>query len=146
MKADKRLFEVPFMVRVEPGRPGYAELAPGLGSVPRAGEKVLVPVPGAPVFLSGAIDLAFFEAEGWVIADYKTDRLPEALAAAPEAERDRALRRLVDFYAPQVRLYTRYWAELTGERVKESGLYFTGLERWVPVPPVSGSRGRAAGR
>jgi ATP-dependent helicase/nuclease subunit A len=146
MKADKRLFEVPFMVRVEPGRPGYGELAPGLGSVPRAGEKVLVPVPGAPVFLSGAIDLAFFEAGGWVIADYKTDRLPEALAAAPEAERDRALRRLVDFYAPQVRLYTRYWAELTGERVKESGLYFTGLERWVPVPPVSGSRGRAAGR
>jgi ATP-dependent helicase/nuclease subunit A len=107
MKAGKRLFEVPFMVRVEPGRPGYEEIASILGSVPSAGEKVLVPVPGAPVFLSGAIDLAFLEAGGWVIADYKTDRLPEALAAAPEAERDRALGRLVDFYAPQVRLYTR---------------------------------------
>jgi ATP-dependent helicase/nuclease subunit A len=146
MKAGKRLFEVPFMVRVEPGRPGYEEIASILGSVPSAGEKVLVPVPGAPVFLSGAIDLAFLEAGGWVIADYKTDRLPEALAAAPEAERDRALGRLVDFYAPQVRLYTRYWVELTGERVKESGLYFTGLERWVPIQPVSGSRGRAPGR
>jgi len=146
MKAGKSLFEVPFMIRVEPGRPGYEELAPSLGSVPRAGERVLVPVPGAPIFLSGAIDLAFLEAEGWVIADYKTDRLPKALGAAPEAERDRALGRLVDFYAPQVRLYTRYWGELTGEKVKESGLYFTALERWVPVPPLSGSRGRDPGR
>ncbi len=133
MKAARRLFEVPFAVRVEPGTDGYKDLAPCPGSVARAGERVVVPAPGAAVFLTGAVDLAFFEPDGWVIADYKTDRLPEALADAAEDDRDRALGRLVDFYAPQVRLYTRYWAGLTGEKVKESGLYFTALEKWVRI-------------
>jgi len=133
MKAERRLFEVPFSVRVEPGMPGYEDLAPRSGSVPFAGERPVVPVPGAPVFLSGAIDLAFFEKDGWVIADYKTDRLPEALAGAGDIERDGALGRLVEFYSPQVRLYTRYWERITGEKVKETGLFFTALDMWVPV-------------
>jgi len=133
MKAARRLFEVPFTVRVEPGTAGHKELAPRSGSFAHAGERIVVPAPGAPVFLSGAVDLAFFEADGWVIADYKTDRLPGALADAADDDRDKALARLVDFYAPQVRLYTRYWAGLTGEKVKESGLYFTALERWVRI-------------
>jgi ATP-dependent helicase/nuclease subunit A len=130
--AERRLFEVPFAVRVEPGQAGYEELAPRAGAVPFAGERPVVPVPGAPVFLTGAIDLAFYENGGWVIADFKTDRLPEAMAGAPEEEK-KALDRLVGFYAPQVRLYTRFWERVTGEKVKETGLYFTALDRWVPV-------------
>jgi ATP-dependent helicase/nuclease subunit A len=133
MKAERRLFEVPFSIRVAPGMSGYEDLAPRSGSVPFAGERPVVPVPGAPVFLSGAIDLAFFEKDGWVIADYKTDRLPEALAGAGDVGRDSALGRLVEFYSPQVRLYTRYWEEITGEKVKETGLFFTALDTWVPV-------------
>ena len=133
MKAERRLFEVPFSVRVEPGMSGYEDLSPRSGSVPFAGERPVVPVPGAPVFLSGAIDLAFFEKDGWVIADYKTDRLPEALAGAGDIERDGVLGRLVEFYSPQVRLYTRYWERITGEKVKETGLFFTALDMWVPV-------------
>ncbi len=136
MRAGKRLFEVPFTVRVDPGSPGYEELVPRLGSVPSAGEKVVVPVPGAPVFLSGAVDLAFLEEDGWVIADYKTDRFPDVLAGASDADRAKALGRLVELYAPQVRLYTRYWAGLSGEKIKESGLYFTALGKWVRVDPA----------
>jgi len=133
MRAEKRLFEVPFSVRVEPGDPGYEELAPRFGSVPLAGGRPVVPVPGAPVFLSGAVDLLFKEKDGWVIADYKTDRLPEGLSRALDEDKDRAFGRLVEFYRPQVRLYTRFWARITGEPVKESGLYFTALKRWVKI-------------
>jgi len=41
---------------------------------------------------------------------------------------------VVDRYSPQVRLYGRFWQQITGERVIESGLYFTSIDRWVKVP------------
>jgi hypothetical protein len=41
--------------------------------------------------------------------------------------------RVIDFYAPQIRLYTKFWSHITGERVKESGLYFTSLNRWINI-------------
>lgn len=134
MRSDRRLFEVPFAIRVAPADAGYGELAPRFGSVPAAGGRPVVPVAGAPVFLSGAVDLLFAEKDGWVIADYKTDRLPAVLSGAGDAEREKALAGLVALYAPQVRLYTRFWRDITGERVKETGLYFTALDRWVTVP------------
>jgi ATP-dependent helicase/nuclease subunit A len=133
MASGRRLFEVPFSVRVDPGTDGYEDLAPRFGAGPRAGGRIVVASPGAAIHLTGAIDLAFREKDGWVIADYKTDRLPGALAGAADEDREKAIARLVDHYAPQVRLYTRFWARLTGERTKESGLYFTALERWVPI-------------
>jgi ATP-dependent helicase/nuclease subunit A len=133
MRAKKRLFEVPFSVKVEPGDAGYEDLAPRFGSVPLAGGRLVVPVPGAPIFLSGAVDLLFEEKDGWIIADYKTDRLPEVLAGAGDVERERALDGLVEFYSPQVRIYSRFWEKITGERVKESGLYFTALGAWFRV-------------
>jgi ATP-dependent helicase/nuclease subunit A len=141
MRAGRRLYEVPFSVQVRPGDAEYAELFAAIGPVPVAGGKPVVAVPGAPVFLSGAIDLLFREDDGWVIADYKTDRLPEALASEAFEVREKALGLLVDHYRPQVRLYSRFWAKITGERVKESGLYFTALDRWVrigegPGPPI----------
>jgi hypothetical protein len=32
---------------------------------------------------------------------------------------------------PQIRLYARFWGQITGEPVLESGLYFTSADRWV---------------
>ena len=133
MRAERCLFEVPFSVRIGPEDAEYEDLAARVGLVPLAGGRPIVPVPGAPVFLSGAVDLLFKEKDGWVIADYKTDRLPEALSAGGGEDRNKALQALVDFYRPQVQLYTRFWAKLTGEPVKESGLYFTRLSEWVKI-------------
>jgi ATP-dependent helicase/nuclease subunit A len=138
MRADRRLYEVPFSVVVGPGEDGYVELAEAVGPVSAAGGRPVVPVRGAPIFLSGAIDLSFREDEGWVIADYKTDRLPAALAGEGEDVREKALEMLVAHYRPQVRLYTRFWTKTTGEPVKESGLYFTALGRWVRIAGPSG--------
>jgi ATP-dependent helicase/nuclease subunit A len=71
-----------------------------------------------PTVLEGVIDLAFREADGWVVADYKTD-----VGTDPEfAARAAAYRR-------QVELYARAWSALTGEPVKERILFFTAQER-----------------
>ena len=132
-RAKRRLYEVPFSVRIDPGDPDHAGLVGSIGLVPTAGGKPVTAAPGAPVFLSGAIDLLFEEPDGWVLADYKTDRLPAGLSGESEAAREQALQLLVAHYRPQVRLYTRFWAKITGEKVKESGLYFTALGRWVSI-------------
>lgn len=76
--------------------------------------------------ISAAIDLIFKEEDGWVIADYKTD----AVDLSNEPGRAR-FERLIEYYAPQVRLYKQFWEKLTGERVKEAGLYFTLAGKWV---------------
>jgi len=133
MRAGRRLFEVPFSVKVGPGEAEYGGLLAAIGPVPAAGGRPVAAAEGAPVFLSGAIDLVFREEDGWVIADYKTDRLPAALEDAGAGDRENALAVLVDHYRPQVELYTRFWARITAENVKESGLYFTALDRWVRI-------------
>jgi ATP-dependent helicase/nuclease subunit A len=76
---------------------------------------------GLPQIVSGAIDLVFREPDGWVIADYKTDTV------------DGNLDKLADYYRPQVELYKKSWEEMTGERVKETGLFFVGLNQWVAI-------------
>ncbi|MGD9345603.1 MAG: UvrD-helicase domain-containing protein [Candidatus Aminicenantes bacterium] len=101
MQAKTRFFEVPFSI--------------GTSKMDLGGEGEL------PVVLSGAIDLVFLEADGWVIADYKTDEISDDLQD------------YVDYYTPQVKLYSKYWAEITGENVKECGLYFTSLNKWIPI-------------
>jgi ATP-dependent helicase/nuclease subunit A len=133
MRAERRLFEVPFSVRVGPEDDEYEDMVFRAGLVPLAGGRPVVLLPGAPVFLSGAVDLLFKEKDGWVIADYKTDRLPEAFSAGRREDRDKALDALVEYYRPQVQLYTRFWEKITGEKVKESGLYFTAHETWFKV-------------
>jgi ATP-dependent helicase/nuclease subunit A len=133
MRAGRRLYEVPFSVQISAADPEYAGLRAAIGLVPLAGGRPVAAVPDGPVLLSGAVDLLFREDDGWVIADYKTDRLPAALAGAEAEAREKALGILVDHYRAQVRLYTRFWGRITGERVKESGLYFTALDRWVPI-------------
>jgi len=114
MKAEKRYLEIPFSIRTSRG-----QLAPAAGQAS-----------DIPIILTGTIDLVFRvpaqggKPAGWVIADYKTDLIrPERL------EED--LAGLVAAYAPQIRLYTRFWQQITGEPVLESGLFFTSINRWV---------------
>ncbi|MDD5308578.1 MAG: UvrD-helicase domain-containing protein [Deltaproteobacteria bacterium] len=80
------------------------------------------PGAGKPTLVRGSIDLAFEDDGGFVIVDYKTDR-----AAA------RALDKLAEHYAPQVRLYARCFERITGRKVKERGLYFLEPDAYVTV-------------
>ena len=96
-RAERRLSEVPF-------------------ALPRSLDGPGGPLPGV---VEGVIDLAFREAGGWVIADYKTDDLTDP------AELDRRLA----VYRAQVDLYAESWEELTGEPVKERVLYLTARDR-----------------
>lgn len=75
-----------------------------------------------PTLLRGVIDLAFLEPPGWVIVDYKTD------AATPQT-----LPGLVEHYRDQVNIYCDAWHTITGEAVKEAGLYFTRAQVYVVV-------------
>ena len=72
-----------------------------------------------PRIIAGTIDLIFREKDGWVIADYKTDKVDGNLEA------------LVAYHKPQVEMYRKFWEEISGEKVKEAGLYFTDTKQWV---------------
>ena len=76
---------------------------------------------GKPKVMSGTIDLAFREHDGWVLADYKTDTVGESL---PD---------LIDYYRHQVEIYRTLWQDMSGEPVKEAGLFFVDGSRWVRV-------------
>ena len=67
-------------------------------------------------YVEGFVDLAFEEADGWVLADYKTDALP--------ADGQAGVRRLQERYRPQLDQYRRA-VEATGMRVAAHGLWFT---------------------
>jgi ATP-dependent exoDNAse (exonuclease V) beta subunit len=101
--AEARLSEVPFAIALSAAE--YAALAGG--GVPAADA---VPLE----IIDGRIDLAFREADGWTIVDYKSD----AEGAEIPAE-------LMHRYRTQVQLYARIWERLTGELVKERLLLFT---------------------
>jgi len=103
LKAEKRFVEVPFSLKASGSELGRKDKL--------------------PVILTGVIDLVFQESGGWVIADYKSDEVGGA----------EHLQSLLDYYAPQVKLYSRFWAEITGETVKETGLFFIDLNRWILV-------------
>jgi ATP-dependent helicase/nuclease subunit A len=78
-----------------------------------------------PTILRGVVDLVFLEAGGWVIVDYKTDDRP----GQPLAE-------LVARYLPQLRAYAEAWRRITGQRVRELGLYFTTSGRYHAMTPA----------
>ena len=94
-KAEETLVEVPFSLKIE-------------------GEEL-------PKIVSGAIDLAFKEPDGWIIADYKTDKV------------DGNLDKLIAYYKPQVEMYREFWKEMSGQGVKEAGIYFVDVGKWVCV-------------
>lgn len=75
-----------------------------------------------PTIVRGIIDLAFLEPPGWVIVDYKSDRVSAEGVAL-----------LVESYRPQVLGYAEAWTEITGENVHEAGLYFTHVRKYVDI-------------
>ena len=72
--------------------------------------------------LQGVMDCAFREGDGWVLLDYKTDRVEDPAA-------------FVARYAPQLRLYAQALGEITALPVGEMWLYAVGNGQAYPVPP-----------
>ena len=73
-------------------------------------------------YLEGIVDLLFEEEGDWVLADYKTDFLPEAGPAD-----------LVERYRPQMEAYAQVLAKV-GTLVKESGLWFSSSGNLIRFP------------
>ncbi|MBN2327175.1 MAG: UvrD-helicase domain-containing protein [Candidatus Omnitrophica bacterium] len=73
-----------------------------------------------PVIERGVIDLVFQESGDWIIVDYKTD-----LAARDHLET------LVRKYRPQIDSYAEAWRHITQKPVREAGLYFTEIQKYV---------------
>jgi ATP-dependent helicase/nuclease subunit A len=79
-------------------------------------------VGGLPTVRRGVIDLVFLESAGWVIVDYKSERVPASDVPA-----------LVAFYRPQVEAYATAWETAVGQPVAERGLFFTNSGEYVVV-------------
>lgn len=77
-----------------------------------------------PVLLQGVIDCCFLTDAGWVLVDYKTDRVPPGEPAARQAAA----------HAPQLRLYAGALAELTGLPVAERLVVLLSARAVEPVP------------
>jgi ATP-dependent helicase/nuclease subunit A len=78
-------------------------------------------IEGPPsTLLHGQIDLVFREGEQWYVIDYKSDVTQGRLES------------LVNYYAPQIRHYTRWWEKLTGTPTT-GGLLFldTPQVQWI---------------
>jgi ATP-dependent helicase/nuclease subunit A len=75
---------------------------------------------GLPTVLRGVIDLAFLESAGWVIVDYKSERVEASDIPA-----------LVAYYKPQIEAYVKAWEKVVGQTVAESGLFFTHAGKYV---------------
>ena len=85
--------------------------------------ETLVTDDGFPTMVRGVIDLIFEESSGWVIVDYKTDDI--TASDIPEA---------IGYYRSQLQEYAKHWTAITGNSIKELGLYFTRLNRYEVVP------------
>ena len=66
--------------------------------------------PERSLLVQGVVDCAFLEADGWVLVDYKTDRVEDEEA-------------FTEIYRPQLKWYAEAIRELTGKPVKETWLY-----------------------
>jgi ATP-dependent helicase/nuclease subunit A len=137
-KAEKKLFEVPFSIMTD------KEVLPTIMTETKE---------GLPTILTGVIDLAFLESGGWIIADFKTDDVRDSktddvknsktddikdnkTGAVRDYKTDDVrdnLESFVNYYAPQVKIYSRFWAEITKQPIKETGLYFTSINKWIEV-------------
>ena len=68
------------------------------------------------MIIQGMIDCAFREKDGWILLDYKTDRIRDEQAFMEE-------------YRPQLEWYTVALRELTGKPVLESWLYALSVDK-----------------
>lgn len=71
-----------------------------------------------PSVVRGVIDLVFEEADGWIIVDYKTERLTEDASG-------NSWDALFEYYRPQLEAYAEAWEKLTKTTVTELGVLFT---------------------
>lgn len=83
------------------------------------------------ILVQGMIDCAFREGDGWILLDYKTDRISDETA-------------FVEAYRPQLAWYAVALEKLTGIPVKECWLYALSVEKTFRVP-VSGAMTETAG-
>ena len=74
------------------------------------------------ILVQGIIDAYFEEEQGWVIVDYKTDRVPSG-----------DIRELIPKYGRQLELYGKALEQISGKPVKEMVLYSLTLGREIPV-------------
>jgi len=75
-----------------------------------------------PTIVRGSVDLAFKEDGGWVLVDYKTDRVGRDNVQA-----------LLQKYEAQLRMYQEAWTRCTGEPVAEIGIYLVSDGRYFPL-------------
>lgn len=120
LRAKQRLFEIPIMMVQSNGETmSYPATEQTMSETAAAALKYQTDN-GGHILVKGVIDFAFEEEDGWVIVDFKTDQLDES-----------KLEQFVRFYAPQVQAYAKAWSETFGYRVKEAGLYFSSLQKYV---------------
>ena len=72
------------------------------------------------MLIQGIMDCAFLEDGGWIVLDYKTDRIMDEDA-------------FVEEYRPQLAWYTAALEQLTGKTVRESWLYSLSVDKAFPL-------------
>jgi len=75
-----------------------------------------------PTIVRGSVDLAFKEDGGWVLVDYKTDRVTAG-----------GVQPLLQKYSAQLRMYSEAWTQCTGEVVTETGIYLVSNGLYFPL-------------
>jgi len=117
LRARCRLFEVQLLIRKN-------DVEVSISGAEEAGTEVATELAGTDstkyAYVRGVIDFLFEEEDGWVIVDFKTDSVTEE-----------TLQAFIDFYRPQVQAYASVWEKTFGYKVKEVGLYFAQLGKWV---------------
>ncbi len=84
---------------------------------------------GLPALVRGVIDLAFEEADGWVVADYKTDKI-----------RGTDLQLLAGHHRGQLETYAEALMRISPDvNVKELGIYFLRAGEYIVLPMDSDS-------
>lgn len=74
--------------------------------------------------MTGSIDELVFTDDGVCLIDFKTNKV----------KNDNHLEELVDYYKPQIRLYSLVTEKLIGEKPKKSYIYFLDYDKIVEVP------------
>lgn len=81
-----------------------------------------IAAPDEKLLVQGVIDLFFYEEDDIVLVDFKTDYIT-----------DDNREELISYYQPQLKLYKEALETIQGKKVKESYLYFFGIDEAVLV-------------